>query len=96
MAAVPILEIVPAVGAGFAEATIVVNSAPHGGYVDAAPRAGVAAVDTFFLESLEWSDDADDFPLMFSFSVAYGQVRARDRGKFRRAVYRYNDAGFLL
>lgn len=76
------INVMPVVGAGFAEAMIVANSPPHGGYVDASPRAGLAAVDTFVLESLEWSDDAGDFPLTFSFSVAYGQVRVRDLWKF--------------
>ncbi|CAN0052654.1 unnamed protein product, partial [Sphacelaria rigidula] len=62
-----------ALESGFAEVTILVNSAPYGGYVDAAPRAGTAAIDTFALESLGWGDDADDLPLVFSFSVAYGE-----------------------
>lgn len=51
------------------------NSPPYGGHIGASPKAGVAAFDTFLLESLEWSDDVDDLPLMFSFSFAYGEVR---------------------
>ena len=44
------------------------NAAPTGGHVEAAPRVGVAALDTFRLESLDWSDDVDDLPLTYSFS----------------------------
>lgn len=48
--------------------TLTINAAPTGGHVDASPRAGVAAVDTFVLESLDWTDEVDDLPLLFSFS----------------------------
>lgn len=61
-------------GTGFAEISIIVNSAPYGGHVEATPRTGVAVLDNFLLESLEWTDDADDLPLLFSFSYANGQV----------------------
>ncbi|CBJ29756.1 conserved unknown protein [Ectocarpus siliculosus] len=53
---------------GFADMTLTINAPPTGGHVDASPRAGVAAVDTFLLESLDWTDEVDDLPLMFSFS----------------------------
>ncbi|CAM9419179.1 unnamed protein product [Pylaiella littoralis] len=58
---------------GFAELSVVVNAAPTGGRIEATPRAGVAALDTFTLESLDWSDDADDLPMVFSFSYVNGQ-----------------------
>lgn len=44
------------------------NAPPTGGHVKATPRTGVAALDTFVLESLDWSDDVDDLPLTYSFS----------------------------
>ena len=44
------------------------NAAPTGGHVKARPSAGVAALDTFTLESVDWSDDVDDLPLTYSFS----------------------------
>ncbi|CAM9462230.1 unnamed protein product [Ectocarpus sp. 4 AP-2014] len=53
---------------GFADMTLTINAAPTGGHVDASPRAGVAAVDPFVLESLDWTDEVDDLPLLFSFS----------------------------
>ncbi|CAN0146388.1 unnamed protein product, partial [Pylaiella littoralis] len=58
---------------GFAELSVMVNAAPTGGRIEATPRAGVAALDTFTLESLDWSDDVDDLPLVFSFSYINGQ-----------------------
>ncbi|CAN0146525.1 unnamed protein product [Pylaiella littoralis] len=58
---------------GFAELSVVVNAAATGGRIEATPRAGVAALDTFTLESLDWSDDVDDLPLVFSFSYVNGQ-----------------------
>ncbi|CAM9342946.1 unnamed protein product, partial [Ectocarpus sp. 12 AP-2014] len=54
--------------AGFADMTLTINAPPTGGHVDASPRAGVAAVDLFVLESLDWTDEVDDLPLLFSFS----------------------------
>lgn len=54
--------------------SVAVNAAPTGGYIEATPRTGVAALDTFTLESLDWSDDVDDLPLLFSFSYVNGQV----------------------
>lgn len=44
--------------------------------MEAIPRAGTAALDTFSLQSLEWTDDVDDLPLLHSFSYANGQARA--------------------
>lgn len=73
-------EIVPnahSVRAGFAETTLVANAAPTGGYVEATPRTGVAALDTFNLESLGWSDDVDDLPLTYSFG---SRVRTNTSG----------------
>lgn len=51
------------------------NAAPTGGHTEATPRTGVAALDSFSLESLDWSDDLEDLPLVFSFSYINGQVR---------------------
>lgn len=53
---------------GFADISLTINAPPTGGHVDASPRAGVAAVDTFVLECLDWTDEVDDLPLLFSFS----------------------------
>lgn len=74
------------------------NAAPTGGHVEATPRAGVAALDTFTLESLDWSDDVDDLPLMYSFSsmvrtlttLLYTLVRCNARGPVAR-----QQSGFL-
>lgn len=52
--------------AGFAELSVNVNAPPLGGHVEASPRAGTAAVDSFLLQSLDWTDD--DLPLLYSFS----------------------------
>ena len=55
------------------------NEAPTGGYVQATPRTGVAALDIFSLESLGWFDtDVDDLPLLYSFSLGTN-VRIRDK-----------------
>lgn len=40
----------------------------------ASPTAGTAALDVFVLESLEWTDEVDDLPLLYSFSYANGQA----------------------
>ncbi|CAM9254804.1 unnamed protein product, partial [Ectocarpus sp. 4 AP-2014] len=53
---------------GFAELSLTINAAPSGGHIEASPRAGTAAIDTFVLESLDWTDEVDDLPLVFSFS----------------------------
>ena len=60
-----------------------VNAAPKGGYVAAFPSDGFAAVDTFTIQSLDWTDDVDDLPLLYSFMY---EVRVRDptRGKVAR------------
>lgn len=60
--------------AGYAQLSIVVNSPPYGGHVAASPAAGTAALDAFVLEALDWTDDADDLPLTFSFSYFNGKV----------------------
>lgn len=59
---------------GFAEISLVMNAAPTGGSIEATPRSGVAALDTFLLESLGWTDDVDDLPLQFSFHYVDGLV----------------------
>ena len=53
---------------------MVMNAPPTGGYVDASPRAGSAAVDMFSLQSLEWTDDIDDLPLLYSFAYTNNHV----------------------
>ena len=63
---------------GFAEVSLVANAAPTGGHVEATPRAGVAALDTFTLESLDWSDDVDDLPLTYAFSSRVCTKTKRD------------------
>ena len=40
----------------------------------ASSTAGTAALDVFVLESLEWTDEVDDLPLLYSFSYANGQA----------------------
>ncbi|CAM9646533.1 unnamed protein product [Scytosiphon promiscuus] len=59
--------------AGLAEVSVLMNAAPTGGHVEVTPRAGRAAIDTFVLESLDWTDEVDDLPLMFSFAYINGQ-----------------------
>ncbi|CAM9236501.1 unnamed protein product [Ectocarpus fasciculatus] len=58
---------------GFAEIYFYVNAPPSGGYVEATPRAGVAAIDMFSLEALLWEDDIEDLPLKVSFFYIAGQ-----------------------
>ncbi|CAB1100232.1 unnamed protein product [Ectocarpus sp. CCAP 1310/34] len=58
---------------GFAEIHFDVNAPPSGGYVQATPRAGVAAIDMFSLEALLWEDDIEDLPLKVSFFYVAGQ-----------------------
>ncbi|CBJ26945.1 conserved unknown protein [Ectocarpus siliculosus] len=58
---------------GFAEIHFDVNAPPSGGYVEATPRAGVAAIDMFSLEALLWEDDIEDLPLKVSFFYVAGQ-----------------------
>ncbi|CAM9229815.1 unnamed protein product, partial [Ectocarpus fasciculatus] len=58
---------------GFAEIYFDVNAPPSGGYVEATPRAGVAAIDMFSLEALLWEDDIEDLPLKVSFFYIAGQ-----------------------
>ena len=60
---------------GFAELSVIMNAAPTGGFVEAFPRAGSAAVDKFSLQSLEWTDVVDDLPLLYSFAYVNDQVR---------------------
>lgn len=64
---------------GYAQLSIVVNSPPYGGRVAASPTAGTAALDAFVLEALNWTDDADDLPLTFSFSYFNGEVRVKSQ-----------------
>ena len=45
----------------------------------ASPTAGTAALDVFTLESLEWTDEADDLPLSYAFSYANGQASLAPR-----------------
>ncbi|CAM9220320.1 unnamed protein product [Ectocarpus sp. 12 AP-2014] len=64
---------------GFADMTLTINAAPTGGHVDASPRAGVAAVDAFVLESLDWTDEVDDLPLLFFFSYNNEEENGQQR-----------------
>ncbi|CAM9247691.1 unnamed protein product, partial [Ectocarpus sp. 12 AP-2014] len=64
---------------GFADMTLTINAAPTGGHVEASPRAGVVAVDTFVLESLDWTDEVDDLPLLFSFSYNNEEGSGQER-----------------
>lgn len=64
---------------GYAELSIVVNSPPYGGRVSASPSTGSAALDPFVLEALDWTDDADDLPLFFSFAYFNGEVRVESQ-----------------
>ncbi|CAM9102892.1 unnamed protein product [Laminaria digitata] len=59
---------------GFTQLSVLINSAPYGGHVVASPTAGTAALDVFVLESLDWTDEADDLPLTYFFSYAHGQA----------------------
>lgn len=56
-----------------------VNSAPYGGRVSASPATGIAVLDPFVLEALDWTDEADDLPLTFSFSYSNGEVRVEQQ-----------------
>lgn len=68
---------------GYAQISVLVNSAPFGGYIVASPTAGTAALDTFYIASLGWTDEVDDLPLAFGFSYANGQVRVDVSVAFR-------------
>ncbi|CAM9766978.1 unnamed protein product, partial [Ectocarpus sp. 12 AP-2014] len=63
----------PSGDTGFAEIYLDVNEPPSGGYVEATPRAGVAAIDMFRLEALLWEDHIEDLPLKVSFFYVAGQ-----------------------
>lgn len=60
---------------GYTQLSVLINSPPYGGHVVASPTSGTAALDAFVLESLEWTDEADDLPLSYTFSYANGQAR---------------------
>eukprot|EP00752_Nemacystus_decipiens_P011504 g10216.t1 len=72
---------------GFAELSVVVNAAPTGGYVDASPRAGSAAVDSFSLQSLEWTDEVDDLPLLYSFAYMNDQEDATGQAQLSLSMF---------
>ncbi|CAM9699138.1 unnamed protein product [Ectocarpus sp. 12 AP-2014] len=57
----------------FAEIRFDVNAPPSGGYVQATPRTGAAAIDMFSLAALLWEDDIEDLPLKVSFFYVAGQ-----------------------
>ncbi|KAF4136682.1 REJ domain-containing protein [Phytophthora infestans] len=54
---------------GFGSVSVVVNSPPASGTFVVSPQSGYAMQDTFTLTCSLWSDDADDFPLTYSFGV---------------------------
>jgi hypothetical protein len=56
--------------AGRGELSVRTNQAPHGGSVQVDPPQGIAAQTRFSLRALGWNDDADDYPLTFSFAFA--------------------------
>ena len=62
------------------------NAPPSGGYVEATPRAGVAAIDMFSLEALLWEDDIEDLPLKVSFFYIAGQVSRAKSEKIKVAA----------
>lgn len=75
---------------------MVVNAAPTGGYVDASPRAGSAAVDTFSLQSLEWTDEVDDLPLLYSFAYMNDQVSGSLLSKDLSMPHLHNQSRFVF
>lgn len=59
---------------GYTQLLVLINYSPYGGHVVATPTNGTAALDVFVLESLGWTDEADDLPLSYAFSYANGQA----------------------
>lgn len=54
---------------GFGAVTIKVNSPPSSGRCAVTPKVGYAVRDIFTLSCTDWTDDADDLPLKYSFSA---------------------------
>ncbi|TYZ59707.1 hypothetical protein PybrP1_011112 [[Pythium] brassicae (nom. inval.)] len=54
---------------GFGAVTIKVNSPPSSGRCEVMPKLGYAVRDIFTLSCTEWTDDAEDLPLKYSFSA---------------------------
>ncbi|KAG4050353.1 hypothetical protein PC123_g14407 [Phytophthora cactorum] len=54
---------------GFGSVSVIVNSPPASGTFVVSPQSGYAMQDTFTFTCSLWSDDADDYPLTYSFGV---------------------------
>ncbi|ETN12170.1 hypothetical protein PPTG_09068 [Phytophthora nicotianae INRA-310] len=54
---------------GFGSISVVVNSPPASGTFVVSPQSGYAMEDTFTFTCSLWSDDAEDYPLTYSFGV---------------------------
>uniref|UniRef100_K3XA33 EGF-like domain-containing protein n=1 Tax=Globisporangium ultimum (strain ATCC 200006 / CBS 805.95 / DAOM BR144) TaxID=431595 RepID=K3XA33_GLOUD len=54
---------------GFGSTSVTVNSPPSSGRFEVAPKSGYAIEDEFSLYCAEWTDDAEDMPLKYSFGV---------------------------
>ena len=51
-----------------ATVTVVVNQSPLGGAVSVSPDEGMALSTRFFLSTYQWTDDASDLPLTYTFT----------------------------
>jgi len=51
----------------FSQIELTVNSPPTSGKITVTPRSGYSIQDEFTLQTTDWTDDAEDFPLKYSF-----------------------------
>lgn len=48
------------------------NAAPIGGYVDSDLRQIVAGQDEVMLQTMAWTDDFEDLPMVYEFGYTHG------------------------
>lgn len=56
------------------EIQLTANSPPSGGYITADPSSGYALLTSFLISNPGWSTDADNYPLMYSFSYRISEI----------------------
>ncbi|CAN0387112.1 unnamed protein product, partial [Ectocarpus fasciculatus] len=47
---------------------VVINTPPYGGVLEISPDSGYSLNTTFFMKTLSWRADVENYPLLYSIS----------------------------
>lgn len=67
-----VLSLMPSESTQISEFFFETNAAPVGGYVDSDLRRMTAGQDKVVLQTMGWTDDIDDLPMVYEFGYTNG------------------------